>query len=141
MFFYVFFIVWNYARLRVRLALANAMAQSNKSEGRKECTHMDNGTTVMSDEYRVNKTIDRLRERTGKYRHEIQGWLVNPYKAVRLHLRWPVHQMASFLGLTTDALKYRERTKQSFYLLEIVMLFEVSGMTPEEFVEMLRDIA
>jgi len=49
--------------------------------------------------------------------------------------------MASFLGLTTDALKYRERTKQSFYLLEIVMLFEVSGMTPEEFVEMLRDIA
>jgi len=58
-----------------------------------------------------------------------------------LHLRWPVHQMASFLGLTTDALKYRERTKQSFYLLEIVMLFEVSGMTPDEFVEMLRDIA
>jgi hypothetical protein len=102
---------------------------------------MDSERTPMSDEYRVNKTIDRLRERTGKYRHEIQGWLVNPYKAVRLHLRWPVHQMASFLGLTTDALKYRERTKQSFYLLEIVMLFEVSGMTPEEFVEMLRDIA
>jgi hypothetical protein len=49
--------------------------------------------------------------------------------------------MCELLDLKPHALKYRERIKQSFYLLEIVMLFEVSGMTPEEFVEMLRDIA
>ena len=90
---------------------------------------------------RVNETVERLRERNGRYRHEIQGWLINPYRAVRLHNKWGFKKMCELLGLKPEALKYRERIKQSFYLLEIVMLFEVSQMTPEEFVEMLRDIA
>lgn len=90
---------------------------------------------------RVNETVERLRERNGRYRHEIQGWLINPYRAVRLHNKWTFRRMCELLDLKPHALKYRERIKQSFYLLEIVMLFEVSGMTPEEFVEMLRDIA
>jgi hypothetical protein len=49
--------------------------------------------------------------------------------------------MAALLGIKPDSVRYRERQKQLYHPAEIVVLFNVSGMTTDEYMEILRVIA
>jgi len=50
-------------------------------------------------------------------------------------------QLAKVLKLKYEALRYRERTKRTYHPCEIVVLYQLSGMTSDEFMQLLNDIA
>jgi hypothetical protein len=48
---------------------------------------------------------------------------------------------ADLLGINVDSLRYRERAKQLYHPMEVLVLYQVSGMTWDEFGKLLNDIA
>ncbi len=65
----------------------------------------------------------------------------NLYQAVRRHLGLSRAQMCSMVGITEAQLRYRERTKRMYHPCEVLALQAISGMTWEEFGQLLNDIA
>jgi hypothetical protein len=45
------------------------------------------------------------------------------------------------IGITREAWQYRERAKLMYWPLELVVLAKLGGMTAEEFMQLLNDIA
>jgi transcriptional regulator with XRE-family HTH domain len=81
------------------------------------------------------------REYQGKYRHQIVAGRGNLYRIVRDNLRISQKAMADRLGLQRLAYRYRERQKVMYYPVEIAMLHDISGLSAEEFMKLLYDIA
>jgi hypothetical protein len=49
--------------------------------------------------------------------------------------------MSGMIGITESQLHYRERAKRMYHPCEVVALHVISGMTPDEFMQLLNDIA
>jgi hypothetical protein len=49
--------------------------------------------------------------------------------------------MCGMVGITEAQLRYRERTKRMYHLCEMVALQQVSGLSADEFMQLLNDIA
>lgn len=75
------------------------------------------------------------------YRHNNASYKGNLYIAIRQLKGVTRARMAGLMGLTFEALRYRERMKQLYHLEEIKGLYEVSGLDPKSFIELLREIA
>jgi hypothetical protein len=80
------------------------------------------------------------RIKVGHY-HAIPQARANLYQAIRKRLGLNRMQLAKVLKLKYEALRYRERTKRTYHPCEIVVLYQLSGMTSEEFMQLLNDIA
>lgn len=75
------------------------------------------------------------------YRHNLPIKRGNLYQAIRHRLGLSRVAMAALLGIKPDSVRYRERQKQLYHPAEVVVLWQVSGMTADDFMKMLRDIA
>ena len=75
------------------------------------------------------------------YRHTLRNARGNLYLAVRRYLGVSRDKFANVIGISTDSLRYRERMKVLYHPCEVGELFRVSGMTAEEFTQLLDDIA
>lgn len=75
------------------------------------------------------------------YRHNLPIKRGNLYQAIRHRLGLSRVAMAALLGIKPDSVRYRERQKQLYHPAEVVVLFSVSGMTPDDFLGLMRDIA
>jgi hypothetical protein len=49
--------------------------------------------------------------------------------------------MCSIIGISEAQLRYRERTKRMYHLCEMIALQQVSGLSADEFMQLLNDIA
>jgi hypothetical protein len=49
--------------------------------------------------------------------------------------------MGKLIGITEDQLHYRERAKRMYHPCEVLALHVASGMSADEFMELLNDIA
>ena len=76
-----------------------------------------------------------------RFRHTIQRPRGNLYYAVRKLLKLNQTDAGKLLGITQKAWQYRERVKVMYWPLEIVALHQLSGLTWEEFMQLLNDIA
>lgn len=65
----------------------------------------------------------------------------NLYQAVRKVTGMPRSAMAQVLGISEHQLRYRERTKRVYHMCEVAALYVASGMTTEDFMQMINDIA
>jgi DNA-binding XRE family transcriptional regulator len=75
------------------------------------------------------------------YRHTLRNARGNLYLAVRRYLGLSRDQFAHLIGISTYSLRYRERAKVLYHPLEVGELYRVSGMTAQQFTELLNDIA
>ncbi len=75
------------------------------------------------------------------YRHTLPTARGNLYLAVRKHMGLTRKPFADLLGINVDSLRYRERAKQLYHPMEVLVLYQVSGMTWDEFGKLLNDIA
>lgn len=75
------------------------------------------------------------------YRHNLPVKRGNLYRSIRHKLGLSRTAMAALLGIKSDSVRYRERMKQLYHPAEVVVLWKISGMTPEQFMELMRDIA
>ena len=75
------------------------------------------------------------------YRHNLPIKRGNLYQAIRHRLGLSRVAMAALLGIKPDSVRYRERQKQLYHPAEVVVLWQVSGMTADDFMKLLRDIA
>ena len=94
------------------------------------------------DQTRYNRLHKRpnARIRVGHY-HTLPQSKGNLYQAVRRHLGLSRAQMCSIVGISEAQLRYRERTKRMYHLCEMVALQQVSGLSADEFMQLLNDIA
>jgi DNA-binding XRE family transcriptional regulator len=74
-------------------------------------------------------------------RHATIGARGNLYVAVRRTLGLSREALAEQVGVPKSTLMYRERVKVLYNLLEVVELFELSKLSPDEFMKLLKDIA
>lgn len=65
----------------------------------------------------------------------------NLYQAIRKRLRMSRAQFAEYINISEQALRYRERVKRMYHMCEILALLQASGMTTDQFAELLNDIA
>ena len=75
------------------------------------------------------------------YRHNQAPSRKSLYFAIRERMKVSRRIMARYMGLTFEALRYRERTKQMYHASEIVGLYDLSKMDAESFMKLLREIA
>lgn len=75
------------------------------------------------------------------YLHTLRNARGNLYLAVRRYLGLSRDQFAHAIGVSTHSLRYRERAKQLYHPAEIGELFKVSGMSADQFTQLLNDIA
>ena len=77
----------------------------------------------------------------GKYRHQIAMSNGSIYRAIRHRLGLSQSEMANRLGIKLSAYQYRERVKSMYYPLEFAVLHDLSQLPPDEFINILYDIA
>ena len=65
----------------------------------------------------------------------------NLYQAIRKRLGLTRVAFGELIGISPVALRYRERCKRMYHMCEILALLQASGMTTEEFAQLLNDIA
>lgn len=87
---------------------------------------MDNG-------FKANLSIKRLR----KERRD-RGVL---YRAIRQLKGISQSECAELMGTTKDAIVRREHVKRVYNIIELVELQKISGLTDEEWCNLLREIA
>jgi hypothetical protein len=73
-------------------------------------------------------------------RHALQG-KGNLYTQVRRLLGISRETLSQMTGIPVSTLIYRERVKSLYNLSEVVELFELSKLSPDEFMKLLKDIA
>ena len=76
-----------------------------------------------------------------KYRHTIGRPKGNLYYSIRKLLGLNQTEAGKLIGISQKAWQYRERVKVMYWPLEIVALHQLSGLTWEEFMQLLNDIA
>jgi len=86
-------------------------------------------------------TFERLRREATKRRYEVTPPRINPYRAIRILKKWSQSRMAETLEMTLEGYQYRERVKCMFYPMEIALLFELSELPADKFMELWKDIA
>ena len=74
-------------------------------------------------------------------RHAYKGARGNLYMSIRHLLGLSREKFCAHTGITKHTLMYRERVKVLYNLQEVVELYEISGLTPDEFMELLKDVA
>jgi hypothetical protein len=77
----------------------------------------------------------------GSYRHLQPFPRGNLYYSVRAHLNRSQRQIAALFGVSIHAWRYRERSKRMYHPAEIVALQQLSGLDPNAFIELLKEIA
>ena len=77
----------------------------------------------------------------GSYRHAQPLPRRNLYEAIRLYCNATQAIMADMFGISVQAWRYRERVKRMYHMAEILALYEVSDMKPEQFIQLLKDCA
>ena len=77
----------------------------------------------------------------GSYRHAQPMPKGNLYGTVRRRLGLTMRDMARAFGVSNAAWGYRERTKRMYHIAEICALYEASGLTARQFINLLKDIA
>lgn len=91
---------------------------------------------------RVNKLKEIYSKRyRAKYRHAIGRPKGNLYYSIRKLLGLNQTEAGKLIGISQKAWQYRERWKVMYYPLEIAMLHELSGMSSDDFLKLLNDIA
>ena len=75
------------------------------------------------------------------YRHNLPIKRGNLYQAIRHRLGLSRTAMAALLGIKSDSVRYRERQKQLYHPAEVAVLFRVSGMDADSFMELLSHLA
>lgn len=65
----------------------------------------------------------------------------NLYQAVRKRLGMPRSAFAKLIRISEYQLRYRERVKRTYHLCEVMALFVASGITWDQYGELLNDIA
>ena len=80
------------------------------------------------------------RIRIGHY-HTLPQSKGNLYQAVRKHLGLSRVDMGKMIGITEAQLHYRERAKRMYHPCEVVALQQVSGLSADDFMQLLNDIA
>jgi hypothetical protein len=96
--------------------------------------------------YSVDEKATRLKsiysqKLRARFKHTIGKPKGNIYYELRRRLGITQTQAGNLIGITQKAWQYRERSKVMYYPLEIAMLHELSGMTSDEFLQLLNDIA
>jgi hypothetical protein len=96
--------------------------------------------------YSVNDKATRLKsiysqKLRARFKHTIGRPKGNIYYELRRRLGLTQTQAGSLIGITQKAWQYRERGKVMYYPLEIAMLHELSGMSSDDFLRLLNDIA
>lgn len=74
------------------------------------------------------------------YRHTLSNARGNLYLAVRRYVGMTRQQFAEHIGMSWQSLRYRERAKQLYHPNEIAVLFVASGMTPQQFTDLINEI-
>ena len=114
------------------------------------CTKIKETVTVinMLDElrYSVSDKTERLKSIYSKklrarFKHTIGKPRGNIYYEIRCMLGLTQTQAGNLIGITQKAWQYRERGKVMYYPLEIAMLHDLSGMSGDDFLQLLNDIA
>jgi DNA-binding transcriptional regulator YiaG len=95
--------------------------------------------TVSQHHNRLHKRPN-ARIKVGHY-HTLPMSKGNLYQAIRKRLKMTRVQFSEYIGISTTALRYRERVKRMYHMCEILALLQASGMTTEEFAQLLNDIA
>lgn len=75
------------------------------------------------------------------YRHGQKFYKGNLYSEIRKRTGWTREVMGEAIGCTADSLKYRERMKAMYHLKEVVGLWELSGMSADDYMKLLKDIS
>jgi hypothetical protein len=76
-----------------------------------------------------------------RYRHTIKRPKGNFYYAIRKRLGLSQTHAGKLIGITREAWQYRERSKLMYWPLELLVLAKLGGLTAEEFMQLLNDIA
>lgn len=63
------------------------------------------------------------------------------YKIIRSRLGLTQKQLGDLIGCTQSAIVQRESKKRVYTIGEMVELLELSGMTPDEWVTLMKEIA
>jgi hypothetical protein len=50
-------------------------------------------------------------------------------------------RIAALFGISVEAWRYRERSKRLYHIAEVIALQQLSGLDPNAFIELLKDIA
>jgi hypothetical protein len=100
----------------------------------------------MLDRVRQSQRVAKLKEiysqrYRARYRHTAGRPKGNLYYSIRKLLRLNQTEAGELIGISQKAWQYRERVKVMYWPLELVMLHEVSGLTSDEFAQLLNDIA
>jgi len=96
--------------------------------------------------YTVESKADRLKsiysqKLRARFKHTIGKPKGNIYYELRRRLKLTQTEAGALVGITQKAWQYRERWKVMYYPLEIAMLHELSGMSSDDFLKLLNDIA
>ena len=86
----------------------------------------------------MTKSRQPLTVRTLRRNQKDRGIL---YRIIRGRLGLTQEAMGRLIGCTRDSIAAREGSKRLYTVAEILMLKEISGMTNDEWVELLREIA
>jgi len=94
----------------------------------------------------ISSNTDKLRQlylenHRARYKHTIRRPNGNLYYAIRKRLGLTQRHAAKLIGITREAWQYRERAKLMYWPLELVVLAKLGGLSPEEFMQLLNDIA
>lgn len=73
-----------------------------------------------------------------RFEHHERGAL---YSAIRHRLGVTQRAMAALLGVSRDAIVVREHRKRLYTITELLALLDISQLSPDEFVQLLREIA
>lgn len=95
--------------------------------------------TVSQHHNRLHKRPN-ARIKVGHY-HTLPMSKGNLYQAIRKRLKMTRAQFSEYIGISTTALRYRERVKRMYHMCEILALLQASGMSTDEFAQLLNDIA
>lgn len=63
------------------------------------------------------------------------------YRLLRNRLGITQKAMAALVGCSVDAITAREAKKRLYSAEEMIALYEISGMTAEEWIQLLREVA
>lgn len=88
----------------------------------------------------IGKRTTSARIKVGHY-HTIAQARGNLYQAVRKVTGMPRSSFSAMLGITEYQLRYRERVKRTYHLCEVMALFVASGMSWDDYGQLLNDIA
>jgi hypothetical protein len=103
---------------------------------------MLDGIRLSTSPDRITKLKELYSKRyRAKYRHAIGRPRGNLYYSIRKLLGLNQTEAGKLIGITQKAWQYRERVKVMYWPLEIAMLQEVAGLSDEEYIKLLNDIA